>query len=222
VVWSELRAVKRVTFAVTYPDALLHPVHREVVDRDGVTRADVVTWGPVGSATTLTHYDTAPEVVQSVLGAVDAVTDVSLVADDDGTYAFTRQSEYAFADALLDLVAAADAAFLPPLTLLADRSARFEAVGESGALAAFYEDLSGLVDTRVGSVRDFDRRDVPATLTTRQRRALSIAVDAGYYDVPRTAGVADVAAELDCATSTAGELLRKAEAAVVRDAVDGT
>jgi len=59
-------------------------------------------------------------------------------------------------------------------------------------------------------VHDFQRGDTPASLTDRQRAALDTALDLGYYDVPRAASVADVAVELDCATSTAGELLRKA------------
>lgn len=211
--------MKRVTFVVEYPAALVHPVHREVVERDGVTRADVVTWAPVGSAATLMHYDADRETVAALLDAIEAVTDVSLVAGNDGTYAFVRQSEYAFADALLELVSAADAAFLPPLTFHGDRTASFEAVGEPSGLAAFYDDLAAVADTRVKSVHDFDQGDTPARLTDRQRRALTVAVALGYYAVPRTGAVADVAAELDCATSTAGELLRKAEAAVIRDVV---
>lgn len=211
--------MKRVIFVVEYPSELVHPVHREVVEREGVTRADVVTWAPVGSATTLMHYDADRETVRSLLDAIEAVTDASLVAGNDGTYAFVRQSEYAFADPLLELVSAADAAFLPPLTFHGDRTARFEAVGEAPGLAGFYDDLAAVADTCVESVHDFDQWDTPATLTDRQRRALAVAVDIGYYAVPRTAAVADVAAELDCATSTAGELLRKAEAAVIRDAV---
>jgi len=211
--------VNRVVFEATYPPDLTHPLHREVIDREAVSRAAVVTWGPVGSATTLTFFDAPERVVTDLLDAVDAVADASLVAAESGTYAFTRQTEYAFADPLVDLVAAADAAFLPPLTFQADRTARFEAVGDAAALGEFHEDLSALLDARIASVHDFHHGDAPATLTKRQRAALNAALDGGYYDVPRTGSVADVAADLDCATSTAGELLRKAEAAVVRDAV---
>ncbi|MFB6270658.1 MAG: helix-turn-helix domain-containing protein, partial [Halobacterium sp.] len=56
-------------------------------------------------------------------------------------------------------------------------------------------------------------------LTDRQREVVETAVDLGYYDVPRTAGQDDVAAELDCASSTVAEHLRKAEAALARAAV---
>ncbi|MXR22550.1 helix-turn-helix domain-containing protein [Halobacterium bonnevillei] len=46
-----------------------------------------------------------------------------------------------------------------------------------------------------------------------------MAVDAGYYDVPRTASQDDVAAQLDCAPSTVAEHLRKAEAALAGAAI---
>ena len=61
------------------------------------------------------------------------------------------------------------------------------------------------------------------TLPLRQRRLLGLFLlkDVGYYAVPRTGDVDDVATELDCAHSTAGELLRKAEAALVTGFVDG-
>ncbi|WP_232703344.1 helix-turn-helix domain-containing protein [Halobacterium wangiae] len=212
--------MKRVAFAVEYPPELTHPLHEAVVERDGVSRAAVLTWGPVGSATTLTWVDADRETTAAVLDA-GPVVETSLVAGAEGTYAFTRQTEYAFADDLLDLVSVADVAFRPPLVFRADRSARFEAVGESDALGAFYADLSSLLDVSVDSVHDFRRGDTPASLTTRQRAALDAAVDLGYYEVPREASVADVAVALDCATSTAGELLRKAEAHVVRDATSG-
>jgi predicted DNA binding protein len=42
-----------------------------------------------------------------------------------------------------------------------------------------------------------------------------VARELGYYDVPRRAELADVAAELDCTESTASVLLRKAERALV-------
>lgn len=211
--------MKRVSLAVTYSPALTHPLHREVVERDGVSRADVLAWGPVGSATTLTWVDADRETTAAVLDAAPVV-EASLVAGDGGTYAFTRQTDYAFADNLLDLVATADVAFLAPLSFRADRSAHFEAAGESAALGAFYDDLAAVLDVSVASVRDFRRGGTPASLTDRQRAALDAAVDLGYYEIPRAASVADIADALDCATSTAGELLRKAEASVVRDAAD--
>lgn len=213
--------MKRATLVAAYPPSLTHPLHAALVEGEDVTRADVLNWGPVGSTTTLTRVDGDREAVAALYDAVDAILDVSLdvslVAGDGGTYAFTRQSDYAFADELLELVAGADVAFLPPLSFRADRTARFEAVGESAAISEFYDGLSTVLDVTIEAVQPFRAHGTSAALTERQRAALDAAEKLGYYEVPRSAAVADVANELGCASSTAGELLRKAEAAVVTE-----
>ncbi|MFB6270785.1 MAG: helix-turn-helix domain-containing protein, partial [Halobacterium sp.] len=53
-----------------------------------------------------------------------------------------------------------------------------------------------------------------------QREAVEAALELGYYDDPRAATQADVADRLDCAASTAGDHLRKAEAKLVRAGMD--
>lgn len=56
-------------------------------------------------------------------------------------------------------------------------------------------------------------------MTGRQFEAVRAAVDAGSYRAPREAGLAAVADRLDCATGTAGELLRRAERTVMANLV---
>ncbi|MFC6732033.1 helix-turn-helix domain-containing protein [Haladaptatus sp. GCM10025893] len=56
-----------------------------------------------------------------------------------------------------------------------------------------------------------------AALTSRQREVLDVALDLGYYENPRAATHADIAAEFDCAAGTVGEHLRKAEGAVLSE-----
>jgi predicted DNA binding protein len=53
-------------------------------------------------------------------------------------------------------------------------------------------------------------------LSDRQREALEVAVELGYYDTPREATHTDIAAELDCAPNTASDHLQKGEAKLVR------
>jgi predicted DNA binding protein len=57
-------------------------------------------------------------------------------------------------------------------------------------------------------------------VSERQREALAAAWDAGYYAVPREGDIEAVAAELDCATSTASDLLRRAERQIVAASLD--
>ncbi|SEW15612.1 helix-turn-helix domain-containing protein [Halobacterium jilantaiense] len=212
--------MRRVSLRTDYPPARRHALHQEVVERSGVGRVDLLVWGPAGSATQFQWFDADADTTAALLDAVSAVEQRRLVAGDGGTYAFTRQSEFAFDPDLLAVVASADVAFFPPVSFHGDGTATVDAVGEDDRLAALVDALAAHADVTVESVRDFHRGGAPAALTDRQRAALDAAVAAGYYEVPREGSVADVADALDCSTSTAGELLRKAEARVVTALVD--
>lgn len=61
-------------------------------------------------------------------------------------------------------------------------------------------------------VEAVDREDL---LTDRQQEAIGCAFRAGYYAVPRDCTLAEVADALDVDTSTASEILRRAEARLV-------
>lgn len=214
--------MRRVSFRADPPAARRHGLHDRVVASDAVARVDLLVWGPVGAATQFQWFDADPETTAALLDAVPEVTHRRLVAgsDGDGTYAFTRQSGFAFDPDLLAVVAEADVAFLPPVSFYGDGTVGFDAVGERGRLSALYDAVADYAAVDVEAVRDFHRGGAPAALTDRQRAALDAAVAVGYYEVPREGSVADVAAELECSTSTAGELLRKAEARVVTALVD--
>lgn len=211
--------MRRAAFEVSYPAERAHPVHRALMGTAGASRAEILTWSPAGRVRTLVWYDGDEPTVRGLLDAVDSLTSATLVPGDGGTYVFGEQTEYELLDEVMALVAEARVAFLPPVTFLESGAARFDAVGAADRLSAFYDALGDVLPTRLRRVTAFERGRSPATLTDRQRAALDAAVEAGYYAVPRTGSVADVAAALDCATSTAGELLRRAEAAVLREFV---
>ncbi|WP_123536124.1 helix-turn-helix domain-containing protein [Halosimplex salinum] len=207
--------MRQVTFETTYPPEAAHPFHRRMMSGGPVTRADLLIWGPTAEVTTLTWFDAERAAVADVLGGVESTTRTHLVAGDGGTYAFVRQSDYELPGPVVDLVAESNVVFVPPVRFEASGAVRFEAVGETDALGAFYAELSDQFPTEIVRARQFQQWSAPATLTERQRTAIEAAVAVGYYDVPRSGSVADVAAAIDCAHSTAGELLRRAESAVL-------
>ncbi|MFC6976546.1 helix-turn-helix domain-containing protein [Halomicroarcula sp. GCM10025709] len=211
--------MQRVEFAVTYPEDRAHPIHGAVQTTAGVSRAELLIWGPTGRVTSLLWFDCPVDTARRLLGAVEART-TELIGEDGGTYAFLEQETYELDAAVLGVVADAHVVFLPPVVFEESGNATVEAVGSREALGACYEALRERVPTTIKRVRPFRRGGESGALTDRQRAAVEAASAVGYYDVPRTGSVADVAAELDCAHSTAGELLRKAEAALVDAAVD--
>lgn len=213
--------MQRVAFRAQYPDEMLHPFHRRITTTDGVGRAKLLMWGPMSTVSTLTWFDASSDVVADVFEVVESTTATELVPGDGGTYAFVHQAAYEFPDVLLELVAESRVVYLPPISFFEDGRVAFEVAGQSDYLAAFHERLADFADVTIEHVREFDRWGSPATLTDRQAAALDAAVDLGYYDVPRSGGVTDVAERLDCSSSTAGELLRRAEASVIRTFADG-
>jgi predicted DNA binding protein len=62
--------------------------------------------------------------------------------------------------------------------------------------------------------------DPVVQLSDRQREAVAVALELGYYNQPRGATHEDVAAELNCAPSTVSDHLQKAEATIVRGVID--
>lgn len=107
---------------------------------------------------------------------------------------------------------------IPPIVFGSDRTIRLTVIGESAELQAFVDELPAGIDIdtlRIGGDIDPFR----GGLTDRQREALSAAWTIGYYEVPREGDLAAVADELGCATSTASDLLRRAEAQLVADAL---
>ncbi|WP_308444669.1 helix-turn-helix domain-containing protein [Halomicrobium urmianum] len=213
--------MQQVTFAVEFTGERAQPTHRRLMGETPASRADLLVWGPLGSPTSLSWFDAGAGAVERLLDGVESVRETRLVPGDGGTYAFAERRDYEFDPALRALVADAGVAFVPPVTFRESGRMQFEAVGDGTALGELRAAVPDDLRPSVEAVRPFRRRSSTAPLTDRQREAVEAAVAAGYYEVPRTGSVADVAAALDCAHSTAGELLRRAESRLVAGFVDG-
>ncbi|APW99436.1 bacterio-opsin activator [Halobiforma lacisalsi AJ5] len=211
--------MKRIQFSATYPERLVHPLHQQIIGGTSITRAELLMWSPTRDATTLFWCDGGREAAETIIANIDSLLACNFVEDTHGTgtYAFLQQDEYEFSRALLDTIAGSRVIFLPPVAFLDTGEVRFEAVGEPTALSTFHDELSELANLSIERVHEFERKGSPSRLTDRQESALETAAAVGYYEVPREGTVADVAAVLDCSKSTAGELVRKAEATVIRD-----
>lgn len=212
--------MKRIQYSVTYPERLLHPLHQELMETESITRVELLMWSPTDDATTLLWCNSDRAAARRVIEVIDSLLVSNLVEDVDGTYAFLQQDDYEFPAPLMDTIAESQVIFLPPVVFLDTGDIQFEAVGETAALSALHEDLAELGNLSIEQVHEFERKNSPSRLTDRQQAALDAAVSVGYYTVPREGTIADIATVLDCSTSTAGELVRKAEAAVIQNYIE--
>jgi hypothetical protein len=86
-----------------------------------------------------------------------------------------------------------------------------------GEFAAFWQRNGSFRLCRL--TRDGDAKPPGDGLTGRQREALRIAYELGYFDVPRGASLADVGTELGISASAASERLRRAQTRLVEETV---
>lgn len=201
-----------------------HPMHDLLVTHPEMDREELWTWRFVGERPALLFRVVGPrEPYRERIRDVETVAEFTLTpADDDSAWAFVHAEPTSEEWDWVLAFARESVVVVPPVVYTDAGSAVFEVLGDPDDLRALLAALPKGVDTTVERVGGFDPRHGPgAALTERQREVVETAVDLGYYDVPREATLDEVAAELDIAGSTASTHLRKAEAAVVREAVAG-
>jgi hypothetical protein len=206
--------------ALRIPPEQLHPMHALVCESPGISRETILERDARGELTTLLlHVDGDRAVYEERLATVPQVRDWTTdSADGGGFYVYVRTAlrdrEAGYREALdRDSVL-----IVPPVELRDDRTVRQTMVGESEQLTAALGGLPGGIEVEVLRTGSYDRRD-GAALSGRQREALEAAWAAGYYDLPREGGIEAVAERLDCASSTASDLLRRAERRLVAEAL---
>jgi hypothetical protein len=141
--------------------------------------------------------------------------------DDDGFYVYARVAHRVQDEVLLDAFDRDTVVVVPPIEFRADRTMRLTAIGPPDDLQGVLDDMPDGVDVDVQRVGTYGGRR-GGGVTDRQREALAAAWAVGYYDVPRDAGIDAVADELDCAVSTASDLLRRAESTLVGEVLEAS
>lgn len=202
------------------PDTL-HPMHRFVCESPAVDREVLLEGKNEGDVRTLLLYvEGEREPYERVLADLPRVEEYDVTPGvDDGFFVYLRARN---ADDERDLLAAFEqetVVVAGPVVFHPDATMEFTVVGHADDLQAVVDDLPDAMDvdvTRVGEFAGWHERG----LTDRQREAMQAAWRVGYYEVPRGAGVEAVADEMDCAVSTASDLLRRAEATLVANALD--
>lgn len=106
-----------------------------------------------------------------------------------------------------------------PIDCVRDGGIRVRVLGDQSTIATALECLPTAVTTELlGTGRYRPKgRHVTAHLTPRQRDILAVAIDQGYYEVPRATTHEALASELSLSAGTVGEHLRKIESTVLNE-----
>ena len=210
---------------IQQPPTERNPMHQFLVDHEAYTAARLLAREVDEDAHALLfHVDGPTDPYRDALADREAVQEFVLDACPDESFylyvherltADDREFSAAFAQPGLLLVM--------PVSYRADGTVRVTAVGPADAVQSAVEAVPETMGVEVLAVGEYlaGRVDDRLELTQRQFEAVEAAVDAGYYGATREATVSEVATELECATGTAAELLRRAERTVMSNLVAG-
>lgn len=210
---------------IRFPPEVRHPMHQFLVEHDSIRRAHLRHWNFSNPeyVTTLLHIvgdvEEGREEYITALDAVETVQEYEVtLVDDRSFYVYVRESAHGFASRLRTLLTDTELLVVPPIEYGTDGEMLFEVAGQQDALQSLLANLPDRLSVSVNRLGEYDahRESRVTALTDRQREVLDVARERGYYEIPRRAGVREIADEVGCSKSTAANHLRKAEARLVR------
>jgi hypothetical protein len=216
--------VKYLQLCLDQSEEIIHPMHEFVAKHDEYSSYRLLQWNPaVGETNTMIFYaEGPPGPYESALEDVSSILDHEIVpAEENAFYLYVRERLDAGAKRLTDAFTHGSLVVMPPIEFRSDRRIGLTVVGTSSSLQRALDEAPASVNIDVQRVGQYNasRMNAANALSKRQSEAVTIALEIGYYETPREAGVADVADHLDCAPGTAAEHLRKAEAALVHQVI---
>jgi hypothetical protein len=205
----------------------LHPLLSHVTDETLFREVTMLDWSfsaDPPSTTVLLYLDGDLDKFDQILDDAEVVIhhEVTTIHERRG-YAFVHSHSPPVESELLSVGAHDGLLPVSPVRYHRDGSFSFRVLGTVETLQAAVEALPEAVETRIERVGgyDFGRPPLPPEFPPRQREALDVAFEVGYYDVPREATRDDIAERMGCAPSTASEHLQKAERRLVKWCLEG-
>lgn len=207
------------------PRETRHPMHQFLSEHEPIRRAHLRHWNFSNPERVTTLFrivgdvDRGREEYVEALDAVDTIQEYDVTpVDHDTFYVYVSESAGDHARRFRGLLRDTDLLVVPPIEYGAHGEMRLEVAGGDRELRTLVADLPEYLSATVDRLGGYEayRGPTASLLTDRQREAIAIALDLGYYEIPRRAGVREVAGELGCSKSTAATHLRKAEAKVLR------
>lgn len=137
--------------------------------------------------------------------------------DDETFYAYAVMDIRAADETLLGAFDESSLVIVPPLVYTGRERVHVTVLGEPDALSGLLTRFPDDIGIEVQRVSDHQRRaeTLAGRLTMRQFEAMETARELGYYDVPRSGSLAEVATALGCSESAASTLLRTVESKLV-------
>lgn len=217
--------MQAVRLRLRVPDGSFPGVDTALSRAEGVSREQLIhfEWFTNGSYTLLYRLGgDAVAVVDEVLADHPEVLAYDVHESGGHGYCFVHVTERDFLSELLQIVDEHALVLDRPIQFV-EEGVALTVAGPSSALREAFRDATDLVGVEVQWSGEYDPAvtDALPQLTSRQREAIRTAYDLGFYEKPRETSYEEIADALDCAPSTANELLRRAETTIVGAVLDG-
>ncbi|NGM68757.1 bacterio-opsin activator [Natronolimnobius sp. AArcel1] len=207
--------MKSVRVSLGHDQEALAPIHEGICASPDISRELILGGHAVDGVETITSFVYGDrEAYESLLATLESVREYEITPAEEGFFLYLRRDLGPDGRSLLDALTQETVVVVPPMEVRSDRTIRLTLVGDSSALSSVIEDVAA--GTTIDILWTSDRVTTTETpVSDRQLAALETAWELGYYEVPRRNGIEAVAEELDCAVSTASELLRRGEARII-------
>ena len=217
--------MRAVTFVLTPTDDS-HPVYRMFESKPEVNKERIYHLNVLEDETMVLVGRISGDIVsaEQLISRADHILDFSISGDSDGGgLVYIHSNPPPAIKRFLQLPGAHGVFFDFPLEGTTDGHFRVTMIGETNevlqnALADVPPELEVEVE-RIGPP-PMERGGLNRILTRRQSQILEVALELGYYDVPRNATHQDVADQMDLSVGTVGEHLQKIEARVIGSFTD--
>lgn len=203
-----------------HPDSEgFHPVDRAAVETDALERIAIRQFNRKDDGTVILLYQLRGDrqIATQVLEADPDVRAYSLSESGRELHLYVHINPNGIVDLLTSLPHRYSLVVDTPIECLADGGLRAVVVGDQDIFADALDSIPDGIRVELESIRAYnpESRRPDAELTERQQEVLVVALEAGYYQVPRQATHEDIAEALDLSPVTVGEHLRKVEASVL-------
>jgi predicted DNA binding protein len=204
----------------------LHPLLPHITDEQLFREVLMLDWSfsaEPPSTAVLLYLDGDIHAFEQILAAADVVHDYDITRlDEQSGYAFVHSRSPPVETEILSVGSRDGLLPISPVRYHRDGSFSFRVLGALDTLQAAVAALPEAVEAHIEQIggHELGRSPLQPQFPARQWEALTVAFEAGYYDVPRTATRDDVAERLGCAPSTATEHLQKAERRLVEWCLD--
>lgn len=210
----------RVTITADGREAEIHPMYDVLANADFVERATALHWNFTGDELGIMHYiqGDADEYVAAAQSMREVLDFEIQRAGDEAFYAYVRDATNEPLRELFGTITSGSLIILPPIEYNPDGTVSLSVFGPSAELQTAIETVPDPISATITAVSGLEgvAGTVETLLSDRQREAVEVALDVGYYEIPREGSHEAVAAAMDCAPSTAAEHLQKAESKLLR------